>query len=406
MADLNFPTNPSLDETYIANNVIYTWNGEYWEANTTNGFDSRYVEVAGDNMTGNLTLGTDKITLNADGAVRTGKLNASAGTSSFVSGSSNSISHDVGNTDALLVVAEASDGLGIRIQNTSNSPSTTGATQALRIKSNAGGSDDYKASIGWDGSAEFAGSISTKDFTLQDNNFGCYRLLKTSTQAVLELKHGNGATAGSDVIGCYSGDEKVAKIGNDGSAEFAGDVVCSKLRANGPAWDNQFDSNGVLVYLVTTDATRKLLKAASNNGGAATEQFSVSATGQIAAKQTTIQPISSERRLKENIVAIDADTAWETIKSTPYYTYNFIDSDVTSYGPMADEVPAEMVVQPMEENEAGVMVARSDDEGPIRTYDNGMLQARLYTALQTALTRIEALEAEVTALKGTSTTDI
>ena len=68
MADLNFPTNPYLNQTYIANNVIYTWNGEYWEANTTNGFDSRYVEVAGDNMTGNLTLGTDKITLNADGS--------------------------------------------------------------------------------------------------------------------------------------------------------------------------------------------------------------------------------------------------------------------------------------------------------------------------------------------------
>ena len=89
---------------------------------------------------------------------------------------------------------------------------------------------------------------------------------------------------------------------------------------------------------------------------------------------------------------------------------------------MADEVPAEMVVQPMEtviideaveevigpkgkilkEGKEAVTEQRprSDAEGPIRTYDNGMLQARLYTALQTALTRIEALEAEVNALKG------
>jgi hypothetical protein len=67
---------------------------------------------------------------------------------------------------------------------------------------------------------------------------------------------------------------------------------------------------------------------------------------------------------------------------------------------MVDDVPPEMVVQPMEENEDGVMVARADEEGPIRTYDNGMLQARLYTALQTALTRIEALEAKVTSLEG------
>ena len=132
----------------------------------------------------------------------------------------------------------------------------------------------------------------------------------------------------------------------------------------------------------------------------AAPNIELNADGTISAVNTTIQPISSERRLKENIVAIDADTAWETIKSTPYYTYNFIGNETTSYGPMADEVPAEMVVQPMLEDEDGVKVARSDEEGPIRTYDNGMLQARLYTALQTALTRIEALEAEVNALKG------
>ena len=119
--------------------------------------------------------------------------------------------------------------------------------------------------------------------------------------------------------------------------------------------------------------------------------------GQILSTSTIIQNISSERRLKENIVPIDSGVAWETIKSTPYYAYNFIGSDSVTYGPMADEVPTEMIVQPMEENEAGVMVARSDEEGPIRTYDNGMLQARLYTALQTALTRIEELEARLDA---------
>ena len=128
--------------------------------------------------------------------------------------------------------------------------------------------------------------------------------------------------------------------------------------------------------------------------------IALNANGTISAVNTTIQPASSERRLKENIVAIDANTAWETIKDTPYYTYNFIGSDSAAYGPMADEVPTEMVVQPMVEDEDGNQVARADAEGPIRTYDNGMLQARLYTALQTALTRIEGLEAEVNALKG------
>ena len=128
--------------------------------------------------------------------------------------------------------------------------------------------------------------------------------------------------------------------------------------------------------------------------------FRVRANGDIFSFNTTIQPLSSERRLKENIVSIDSSAAWETIKNTPYYAYNFIGSSSTVFGPMVDEVPAEMVVQPMEENEVGVMVPRSDEQGPIRTYDNGMLQARLYTALQTALTRIEALEAQLTQLTG------
>ena len=54
---------------------------------------------------------------------------------------------------------------------------------------------------------------------------------------------------------------------------------------------------------------------------------------------------------------------------------------------MADEVPDEM----------RIATDRSDDVGTIHTYDNGMLQARLYTALQTALTRIEELEARLDA---------
>ena len=87
MAALNFPINPAVDDTFIANNVIYTWTGVYWEANATNGFDARYVNVTGDNMTGNLTLGTDKITLNAAdgsitaaGAIKAPKMESLSGT--------------------------------------------------------------------------------------------------------------------------------------------------------------------------------------------------------------------------------------------------------------------------------------------------------------------------------------
>ena len=119
--------------------------------------------------------------------------------------------------------------------------------------------------------------------------------------------------------------------------------------------------------------------------------FRVSNPGVISATSGTISVIASERRLKENISPVDASEAWKTIKSVPYYSYNFIGSDPAAlfYGPIADEVPDEM----------RIATDRTDDVGVIHTYDNGMLQARLYVALQTALNRIEALEAEVQSLK-------
>ena len=219
--------------------------------------------------------------------------------------------------------------------------------------------------------------------------------------------------ANQDMGGIYINSAGANFYLRDGSA----DKVTLTASGNGIFENNLRVNNNLAVYA----AAGSIYEGYSTSTGSSVNTFSVNADGTIRAVNTTIQPISSERRLKENIVAIDSNDAWETIKSTPYYAYNFIGSEATNYGPMADEVPAEMIVQPMEEvviEEAVEQVIgpkgtvlkegkeavtetrpRSDDEGPIRTYDNGMLQARLYTALQTALSRIEALEAEVNALK-------
>lgn len=111
--------------------------------------------------------------------------------------------------------------------------------------------------------------------------------------------------------------------------------------------------------------------------------------------------INSERRLKQNLTLVDPTTAWETIRDLPYYSYSFIadPDELTHYGPVVDECPADMQVTVYEENEEGVQVVRSDEEGPLRTYDNQLRDARLFVALQEALKRIETLEAEVAALK-------
>jgi hypothetical protein len=49
-----------------------------------------------------------------------------------------------------------------------------------------------------------------------------------------------------------------------------------------------------------------------------------------------------------------------------------------------------------------VIYQEPDENGPVRTYNQGLLDMKALQALSTALTRIEALEAEVTALKGGS----
>jgi hypothetical protein len=56
MTVLNFPASPTVNDTYTENNVTYTWNGSYWDANNTGSLDDIYVEVSGDVMTGNLLL--------------------------------------------------------------------------------------------------------------------------------------------------------------------------------------------------------------------------------------------------------------------------------------------------------------------------------------------------------------
>ena len=67
MANLNFPpTTPGVPgPEYTLNGIVYYWDGEKWTANNEDGFTEVFVNVDGDNMTGDLTLGTDKITLDA-----------------------------------------------------------------------------------------------------------------------------------------------------------------------------------------------------------------------------------------------------------------------------------------------------------------------------------------------------
>ena len=224
---------------------------------------------------------------------------------------------------------------------------------------------------------------------------------EAGTNRVFEVDKSGKVIASSDVVADGQGKFGLTQTGTQPCIVVQDDDVgtnrvfevdkSGKVIAGSGSITLESDGYGAF-WRSTTTASNLILRGFSNVGGTKQEKFFVRSDGIIGAVTTSISPITSERRLKENITPVDSVTAWETIKSVPYYTYNFIGGDSVNYGPMADEVPDEMRVD----------TGRTDDVGVIHTYDNGMLQARLYVALQTALTRIEALEAEVQSLKGGS----
>ena len=76
MPALNFPDSPAENATYTNSEtgVVYVYkNGAWRTASNETNLDDVYVQVSGDDMTGDLTLGTDRITLDAtDGSVEFG----------------------------------------------------------------------------------------------------------------------------------------------------------------------------------------------------------------------------------------------------------------------------------------------------------------------------------------------
>jgi len=229
-------------------------------------------------------------------------------------------------------------------------------------------SNDQNVTIRRDGSATFAGYVQSDLFSVSRSVVANKDNYESKLAVNDTGKHFNAKNAAG---------VSTASINADGSASFASGAI-------------SFASSGSSLYRAATGNGSTILNLKSNQNGIDSVAVTIRANGLIMSDVTTISPLNSESRLKENIVPINRDTAWQTIKSVDYYEYKYKISDGRHYGPMADEVPDEM----------RIATDQSDDVGVIHTYDNGMLQARLYTALQTALTRIEALEAEVQALKG------
>ena len=200
--------------------------------------DARYVEVAGDNMTGNLTFDTDKIELKTDGSAKFANTVAS-GSADF--------------TGPYTYIS--SGGLGVM----ANSSTT-------------------KAAILPDGSADFAGgdtvitdsgNVKCGDF---DDDVGSF-IGSAGTIAV--RKDGGGS---ADVmLGVYNGGTTagslVSRVNGDGSADFAGRVNAGGSSAdpvqNEPGLAAYNDDGGTTATIfgnnLDSSGTGRLLELRSNN---------------------------------------------------------------------------------------------------------------------------------------------
>jgi len=163
--------------------------------------------------------------------------------------------------------------------------------------------------------------------------------------------------------------------------------------ASSPTERMRIDNTGQVIIKAPDSSTTSVFFALQHNNGVGKVQLDMG--GNVRAVTTSgIQPIVSERRLKTNIDSIDLDQAWTNAKDIPWRTFEYLDNLGTEYtGHIVDEVEAvdPSLILPTDQ---------VDDQGTIRTYDNAKLNAMRFVALQEALKRIEALEAEVTALKG------
>ena len=123
--------------------------------------------------------------------------------------------------------------------------------------------------------------------------------------------------------------------------------------------------------------------------------------GTLYTQDGSVHDIDSDERLKEDIT--DCPSQWSLIKDLPLQRFKWKDrrnGDIFSYGWIAQPTKAKYpeFVEPIPQPKEDIDEGKEDPE--YLTVRSGDIQRRSIAALQEAMTRIEALEAEVAALKG------
>lgn len=199
--------------------LTYYWYLPVWKTaiSPTGATDDKYVEVLGDNMTGNLTLGTDKITLDA-----------TAGSASFV---------DIVSVGSTLKVinksTQAESKLAIigNVNNTTNYGKYVFTPQKFWIGPDV--NDASQATIEFDvnvGTASFAGDVTA---TLNEFDVTNQASLGVNMApgGLVQVKRSS-ASSSVKLLQGFGGTDETVTINSDGSASFAKNVTTSIFNNN------------------------------------------------------------------------------------------------------------------------------------------------------------------------------
>jgi hypothetical protein len=265
---INFP-DPSQQTTYVADSgVTYEFIDGVWKATTFAGLgDVRYVNSTGDDMSGNLTIATDKISLNTDGSAEfAGDVKGLMFDTDPAGGGVRSL-RSIGGlvqvwrgglaTDNITSEIFADGSAAFSGTITSGGPGIVGGTDLgsfIGYEGNAGfscgatssairvwtqGNSTPTVDIQGNGSASFANTVTSGSTTRRGQFLG------TCPSSVV-------AASADAFAASYDGDI-VVSIKYDGSATFAGTVDANALTVDGAAVDTSAQVDAKIAAIPPTD---------------------------------------------------------------------------------------------------------------------------------------------------------
>ncbi len=156
-------------------------------------------------------------------------------------------------------------------------------------------------------------------------------------------------------------------------------------------------------YYGPNNASFLFLQFNADQGGTPEAVFTINGVGDAANKNNSYGPISSDRRLKQDIT--DISSQWNDVKAIRLTKFHYKDDPTgqIQIGPIAQELeeicPSLITRRPASKEEIDEQSNDLTEGDEVLSFKASVLQLKAFKALQEAMERIEALESEVSKLR-------